>query len=67
MTPDTLLSVKGVAARTSFHPIHVWRLVRQGKFPPPTHIGKAARWSLLEIAEWIEARKAERGQERRAS
>ena len=41
--------------------MHVWRLERDGKFPRRIPLGaKRVGWSLREVQEWIEARKAGR-------
>jgi prophage regulatory protein len=42
-----------------YHPSHLWKLVRAGKFPKPVKlIGKLA-WPEDEIDEWLDARIAE--------
>lgn len=39
----------------------IYRKVREGSFPQPFKPGGAAtRWSAREVAEWMEARRAER-------
>lgn len=38
-----------------------WRLIKQGRFPRPIRLGpRCTRFSLREVSEWVEARKAER-------
>ena len=38
-----------------------WRLIRAGRFPAPIRMGpRCTRYSLLEVLEWVEARKASR-------
>ena len=40
---------------------YIWKLIGQGAFPRPLHLGKRARaWRSDEIDAWIEARTAER-------
>lgn len=55
MTP--LLSKRQVAAMTGFHPEHLMRLVRQGKFPKPIKFGPstncAVRFVETEVDAWI--------------
>lgn len=37
------------------------RLIQQGRFPQPIRLGpRCTRYSLLEVVEWVEARKAQR-------
>lgn len=56
-----LLSKKHVAQMVCFHPGHVMRLAREGKFPKPIKTGAtencAVRFLEEEIEAWIEARK----------
>jgi prophage regulatory protein len=41
--------------------MHVWRMERVGRFPRRVHLGaNRVGWSLAEIQEWIESKKAER-------
>jgi prophage regulatory protein len=41
--------------------MHIWRLEKAGRFPARIHLGPGrVGWSLCEVSEWIEARKAER-------
>ena len=59
-----LLSKKDVAAQLGFHPEHVMRLARQGKFPRPIKTGgsenSAVRFVADEVDAWISARMGER-------
>ena len=60
----TLLSKQEVAARLGFHPEHLMRLARQGRFPKPIKLGSATncavRFVANEVDGWIAARMAER-------
>jgi predicted DNA-binding transcriptional regulator AlpA len=59
-----LISKKDVAELVGFHPEHVMRMVRQGKFPRPIKTGAAENCAVRFVAEeveaWVEARMAER-------
>jgi predicted DNA-binding transcriptional regulator AlpA len=59
-----LMSKKDVAEMVGFHPEHVMRMARQGKFPRPIKTGGAENCAVRFIAEeieaWIAARIAER-------
>ncbi len=53
---------KPVAAdRVGYHPEHLMRLVRQGKFPAPVHLGpRTVAFVEDEVNAWLRARIAER-------
>jgi len=59
-----LLSKRDVAALVGFHPEHVMRLARAGRFPRPIKLGGATncavRFVTEEVDAWIAARMAER-------
>jgi hypothetical protein len=42
-----------------FHPSALCRLVAQGRFPPPTRLGRRNAWSEQQIDEWLSERMAE--------
>ncbi len=49
-----LLSVPEVCRLVAMHKTTVYKLVRQGKFPPPVKTtGKASRWRSSEVERWI--------------
>jgi predicted DNA-binding transcriptional regulator AlpA len=58
----TLLSKREVAARLGFHPEHIMRMARQGKFPRPMKSGSATncavRFREVDIEGWITSRMA---------
>ena len=56
-----LLRIAAVVEKAGISRPYVWRLIGQGSFPKPLHVGKRARaWRSDEIDAWIEARTAER-------
>ena len=59
-----LITKSAVAAKLSYHPGHVMRLVREGKFPKPIKLGEgeagAVRFVETEVEAWLEARVAAR-------
>ena len=39
----------------------IWRRIKAGSFPAPIRLGeRCTRWSLREVSQWVEQRKAER-------
>ena len=58
-----LLSEASVSDVTGYHPAHVMRLVKEGKFPHPIKAGTTphshCRWDEADIEAWLAARKAE--------
>jgi predicted DNA-binding transcriptional regulator AlpA len=61
-----LIGKREVGELTGYHPEHVMRLARQGKFPQPIKLGDdencAVRFVIDEIEAWIAERMAARGQ-----
>jgi prophage regulatory protein len=59
-----LISKKEAAKIVGFHPDHLMRLVRAGRFPQPVRIGlgdnPSPRFVESEVEAWIEERLAER-------
>ena len=59
---DRIISAKERRRLVPYSDMHIWRLERDGRFPRRIRLGaRRVGWSLIEISEWIEARKAERG------
>jgi predicted DNA-binding transcriptional regulator AlpA len=59
---DRIISAKERRNLVPYSDMHVWRLERDGRFPPRIRLGSnRAGWSLQEVQEWIAERKAERG------
>ncbi len=51
-----LLSIEEVAAHFGVDRVTIWRMVRDGKFPPPLRFGRRlVRWSAARLNEFIEA------------
>jgi len=58
---DALIDVNEVSRIAGISRTEVWRQVRANKFPRPTRLGKrCARYSLIEVSEWVRQRLAER-------
>lgn len=56
-----LLPITGVVEKAGISRPYIWKLISQGAFPKPLHLGKRARaWRSDELDAWIEARTAER-------
>ncbi len=50
-----LLTASEVARAVGMHRTTVYKLIRQGKFPPPLKTtSKASRWRFNEITQWVE-------------
>lgn len=65
MATPTLIDKRAAASLAGgYHPEHVMRLSRQGRFPRPVRLGPTPRCRVMflreEVAEWIEKRIAER-------
>ena len=50
----SLLKLDDVKAKTSLSKAMIYSLIARKEFPAPVKIGGAARWSSLEIDDWIE-------------
>ena len=56
-----LLPIRVVVEKVGISRPYIWKLIGEGAFPRPLHLGKRARaWRTDEIDAWIEARTAER-------
>lgn len=56
-----LLRIKLVSERVHFHPIHIRRLIKDGKFPAPIRLGEnRVAWIEDEIDAWLESKRQER-------
>jgi len=47
ISANQLAELLGISKR------HLWSLNAQGKLPRPVRLGRAVRWPLREIREWI--------------
>ena len=63
MTGD-LLNKTQVAELIGYHPEHVARIAREGRFPMPLRLGPSkrhqVRWFRSEVEQWISDRAQER-------
>ena len=50
-----LLPIEGVMDTVSLSRRTVWRLVSAGEFPPPVKVGRASRWRMADITEWVDS------------
>ncbi len=58
---DRIVSAKERRQFVPYSDMHIWRLEQAGRFPKRIRLGEnRVGWSLRELQEWIEARKAER-------
>lgn len=61
-SPDRIITAKERRELVPYSDMHIWRMERAGRFPRRIQLGaNRVGWSLVEIMEWIEAKKAERG------
>ena len=59
--PDRIITSKERRELVPYSDMHIWRMERAGRFPRRVHLGaNRVGWSLAEIQEWIESKKAER-------
>ena len=59
------LKKRVVAQQVGYHPAHVMKLVKEGKFPRPVRLNdRAVVFVEEEIDAWMEARVKERGPDR---
>lgn len=54
---DALIGFHDVAALTGLGRSYLYEMIREGTFPAPIKIGSASRWSLGEVAAWIESKR----------
>ena len=58
---DRIIDGKELKKLVPFSPMHIWRMEKAGVFPRRIKIGpNRVGWSLTEVYDWINARKAER-------
>jgi prophage regulatory protein len=58
---DRIIRQRELLTIVPYSPMHIWRLEQAGRFPLRIHLGPGrVGWSLREVLEWVEARKAER-------
>lgn len=60
---EQFLRLPDVVSMIGWSRVTIHRAVREGRFPKPVKLGaRSIAWPESEIAEWQEARKAERDQ-----
>ena len=52
ITPS-LVDVRGAARILSISERAVWRLLKNGQFPQPVHIGRTTRWRTTDLEDFI--------------
>jgi len=57
---DRLLRLRDVVDRTNLCRAEIYVLIKKKQFPSMVKIGSSSRWSELELAAWIEEKKATR-------
>jgi len=56
-----VLRINTVAERVQYHPVHVRRLVKAGKFPAPIRLGEnRVVWAEDEVNAWLYSKRRER-------
>jgi prophage regulatory protein len=56
-----VLSIDAVSTRVCYHPGHIRRLIRDGKFPAPVRLGEnRVAWIESEINDWLESKRQQR-------
>lgn len=61
MPPDRIILSPERRQLVPYSDMHIWRMEQAGVFPKRIKLGPhRVGWSLSEVIEWIEARKAER-------
>jgi len=56
-----VLRIDAVAAQVSFHPVHIRRLVKDGKFPSPIRLGEnRVAWIESEVFAWLVKKREDR-------
>lgn len=59
--PDRIITASERRRLVPYTDVHIWRLEKADKFPKRIRLGaNRVGWSLIEIMDWVEARKAER-------
>jgi prophage regulatory protein len=58
--PDQLIRLQQVETLSGAKRSQVYALMARGKFPKPTKLGAASRWSLREVERWVADKLAER-------
>lgn len=55
------LRIKGVVDRVGWSVPQIWKMSREGRFPPPVKLGpNTTAWVADEVEDWMRARVEER-------
>jgi len=57
---DSLLGFPAVQAATGLSRSTIYEKIGRGTFPAPIKIGRASRWSKIELQMWIKCLRAQR-------
>ena len=56
-----IIRMTPVSDRVGYHPVHIRRLVKAGKFPAPVQLGpRSVGWLESDVDEWIKQKIEER-------
>ena len=62
LVEDRIIPVTERRQLVPYSDMHIWRMEKAGTFPRRIRLGpNRVGWSLQEVRDWINARKAERG------
>lgn len=52
-----LIDLKFICENTGLSRAYIYKLISNDLFPKPLKLGRASRWYLNELREWLESRK----------
>ena len=59
---DRLITITEVTKIVPYHPVHIYRLMKRGKFPTQIRVGaNRVAWIECEVLDWVNERLAARG------
>jgi prophage regulatory protein len=59
---DRLITLSEVTKIVPYHPVHIYRLIRQGKFPAQVRLGaNRVAWIEREVIDWVNDRLVAQG------
>lgn len=59
--PDQIIDARERRRLVPYSDMHIWRMERAGRFPRRIPLGaNRVGWSLAEVMDWINSRKADR-------
>jgi predicted DNA-binding transcriptional regulator AlpA len=53
---EQLIGVEEVARRLDVSEDTVWVMSKDGRFIPPLHVGRLAKWRVRDLNRWVEER-----------